>query len=295
MNPASSNQCLSPAAAELSRYAVIGDPVEHSLSPVMMNAAFTSLRVSAIYEKIRVVKAEVELPKLHQAGYCGLSVTLPHKESAFQLAVKTDETARAIGAVNTLRRMDEQGGWEGINTDWLGAVRALEQAASLKDREAVVIGAGGAARAAVYGLLRAGARVTVVNRTPSRGEALAGHFGCPFVPLADLAQTLHNRAFDVAVQCTSAGLMGSKAELVLPQVFFHPRMVVLETVYRPVWTPFALAAREAGCQVVPGLEMLLHQGVAQLEWWLCRQDESIPPEKGIDIMRDALKKAMDHA
>jgi shikimate dehydrogenase len=247
-------------------YGVIGHPVGHSLSPAMMNAAFASLGLAAQYLALDLDDLPRDLPALADMGARGLSVTIPHKETAVQLAAQLDDTARVIGAVNTLKRLGDADGWEGINTDWLGAVRALEQVTSLAGKRALVIGAGGSARAVVYGLQRQGAAVTVTNRSPERGETLAAALQCDFAPLAEASRG----AFDVLVQCTSVGLAGGPSGEILPTSVFHPGMVVMDLVYRPRWTSFLLAARDAGCSTVSGLDMLLFQGVAQFEWWLGR-------------------------
>lgn len=247
-------------------FAVIGHPVAHSLSPVMMNAAFAVLDLPAHYLALEVDELASALRLLADIGVRGLSVTIPHKEMACQQALKLDDTARAIGAVNTLRCVNDPVGWEGINTDWLGAVRALQQVTSLPGKRALVIGAGGSARAVVYGLKREGAAVSVTNRTPERGESLAAAFQAEFVSLAEVPR----QRFDILVQCTSVGLTGGAISEVLPPSVFHPEMVVMDLVYRPLWTPFLLAARGAGCVTVSGLDMLLLQGAAQFEWWLQR-------------------------
>jgi shikimate dehydrogenase len=246
-------------------FAVIGNPVKHSLSPAMMNAAFKALGIPAVYLAFEVDELEGSLEVFHRMGFRGLSVTIPHKEAAHRLAGEVDETAEAIGAVNTLRRKGEY--WEGCNTDCPGAIRALKAATSLRDKRTVVIGAGGAAKAVVYGLKREGAVVTVANRTVSRGEMLADAFESGFVPLSELGR----HRFDIAVQCTSVGLGGTNpGSSPAPESFFHPGMVVLDIVYSPVWTPFLHFAKKAGCEVVSGLDMMLYQGAAQLEWWLER-------------------------
>jgi shikimate dehydrogenase len=270
-------------------FGVIGNPVKHSLSPVMMTAAFEALRVPAVYLALEVDNVEADLATLSLAGYRGLSVTIPHKEHAYRLAVAADLTAEVIGAVNTLRRTN--GGWEGRNTDWIGANRALGEAGTLKGKRALVIGAGGAARAVAYGLMRAGGQVTLANRSVSKGNALAKALGCDFIPLEELRRRGGDHSFQIAVQCTPMGLSGD-ASVVVPPSFFHPGMVVMDTVYRPLWTPFALAARDGGCTVVSGLEMLLHQGVAQLTWWL--EEEAINVEEAIGPMREALLKAVEN-
>jgi shikimate dehydrogenase len=269
-------------------FAVIGNPVSHSLSPAMMNALFKFLNIPAVYLALQVDALEDDLVTLTKMGFQGLSVTIPHKETAYSLVEEMDETARIIGAVNTLKRRGDR--WEARNTDWVGSNRALLHVAPLKARRAVVLGAGGAARAVVFGLKREGAQVSVSNRSIDRGEALAKAFDCEFLPLDELERTASAENFDVVVQCTSVGLAGTKASAIVSDSFFHPGMVVMDTVYRPLWTPFLLSAKEAGCVVITGIEMLLHQGVAQLEWWLDR----FVPSSGIDVMRNALERALAH-
>ena len=249
-----------PAQEEL--YAVIGNPVRHSLSPIMMNAAFRALGVAAHYTAFAVEHLAEALQLLSQTGFSGLSVTLPHKEEACRWATELDETAQSIGAVNTLRRQGDH--WEGRNTDWIGAVQALRQVTEVRGRNALVIGAGGSARAVIYGLKREGARVTVSNRTAQRGVELAAAFQCHFLPFQDL----HQHAFEILVQCTPLGMEGTASAEALPGFPLDSQTVVMDLVYRPYWTPFLKRARDAGCQVVSGLDMLLYQGVAQFEWWL---------------------------
>ncbi len=278
---------IHPVQSDL--FAVIGHPVGHSLSPAMMNAVFRSLEIPATYLALDTDRLEEDLRTLAAVGFRGLSVTIPHKESALRLAAEVDETAAAIGAVNTLKLRN--GKWEGRNTDWLGAVQALKRETPLKYRKALVIGAGGAARAVAYGLKHEGASTTITNRTPSRGEDLARAMDCDFILLETLAGLGDGHGFDIAVQCTSVGLPGKESLLPLPDSFLVPGMIVMDIVYRPVWTPFLRSAAERGCRVAKGYEMLLYQGVAQLEWWL---ERSIPDEGGVQIMRNALEKALEH-
>lgn len=255
----------------------------------MMNAAFRSLSIPGVYVALDVDDLQEDLRTLAGAGFRGLSVTIPHKETALRVVPKVDETARAIGAVNTLRLHD--GNWQGSNTDWLGAVRALKRKTPLSSRRALVVGAGGAARAVVYGLKNEGALTTITNRTVSRGEGLARTFHCDFIPMGDLRDPRSPHRFDVVVNCTSVGLMGRDSQLPVPETLFAPGMIVMDIVYRPTWTPFLRAAARHDCIIVQGYEMLLYQGVAQLEWWL---DRSIPEEGGVKIMRGVLEKALNH-
>jgi shikimate dehydrogenase len=255
----------------------------------MMNAVFRSLEIPGVYVALEVDDLEQDLRTLAGVGFRGLSVTIPHKENALRVAPEVDETARAIGAVNTLRLRD--GIWQGSNTDWLGAIRALKRKTALSSRRALVIGAGGAARAIVYGLKREGALTVITNRTALRGEELARAFECEFIPTEDLCDSRRSHGFDVVVQCTSVGLLGRDSQLPVPETLFAPGMIVMDIVYRPTWTPFLRAAARHDCLIVQGYEMLLYQGVAQLEWWL---DRSIPEEGGVRIMRGVLEKSLNH-
>lgn len=249
-------------------FAVIGHPVAHSLSPAMMNAAFVELGIEASYLAFDIDTPEEDLSTLHRLGVSGLSVTLPHKKIAFDLVKPSDKTAVAIGAVNTLKRTET--GWEGRNTDWIGAVKAIERITPIHDSRALVLGAGGAARAVVYGLTRRGASVTIVNRGRERGLDLAEEFGCAFMTLDEISRPGAGEAFDLVAQCTSVGLDLTNPLDLVPADFFHDRMTVMDSVYKPLLTPFIESALKKGATIVPGHDMLLFQGVAQLEWWLER-------------------------
>ncbi len=267
-------------------FAVIGNPVSHSLSPVMMGACFKALDVPALFAAFYVDELDSDLKLLHKTGFSGLSVTLPYKETACRLAEQIDKTAQKIGAANTLRRTAL--GWEGLNTDWIGALRALSAAVEVSARNALILGAGGAARSVAYGLIRAGAKVTISNRCVERGKVLSRQIKSNFIPLDTLAKVVTD--FDIVVQCTSVGLDDSEASPVVSGSFFKPEMTVMDIIYSPRWTAFARAAREAGCTVVSGLDMLLFQGAAQVEWWLGRAVFETP---AIEAMRQALEEAVN--
>lgn len=259
-------------------YGVIGRPVRHSLSPTMMRAAFETLGIHACYVALEADDLREALDALERLGFRGLSVTVPFKQEAFAVCCRVEASARCIGAVNTLRRTES--GWEGRNTDWLGAVRALERVVPLRGASAVVIGAGGAARGVVYGLVERGAHVLIVNRTEERARDLAGAFGCDWAPLTELGDYRPK----IVVHATSAGMSGRPYEFSIPEGFFSPLMVVMDIVYAPLETPLLRQAKAAGARVVSGLEMLLYQGIEQLSWWLSRP----APESA---MREALRRA----
>ncbi|MGO9021819.1 MAG: shikimate dehydrogenase [Syntrophobacteraceae bacterium] len=267
-------------------FAVIGNPVRHSLSPVMMSACFKALNVPALYAAFYVDELDSDLKLLHKTGFSGLSVTIPYKEMACRLAEQIDKTAEEIGAANTLRRTNL--GWEGLNTDWIGALRALSALVDVSGRSALILGAGGAARAVAYGLQRAGAVVTISNRCVERGKVLSRQIKSNFIPLKVLAKVV--RDFDIVVQCTSVGLEDTEASPIVFDSFFRPEMTVMDIIYSPRRTAFSRAACDAGCTVVSGLDMLLYQGAAQLEWWLGRPVFETP---AIEAMRQALEETVN--
>jgi len=267
-------------------FAVIGNPVRHSLSPVMMSACFKALNVPALYAAFYVDELDSDLKLLHKTGFSGLSVTIPYKEMACRLAEQIDKTAEEIGAANTLRRTNL--GWEGLNTDWIGALRALSALVDVSGLSALILGAGGAARAVAYGLQRAGAVVTISNRCVERGKVLSRQIKSNFIPLNVLAKVV--RDFDIVVQCTSVGLEDSEASPIVFDSFFRPEMTVMDIIYSPRRTAFSRAACDAGCTVVSGPDMLLYQGAAQLEWWLGRPVFETP---AIEAMRQALEEAVN--
>ncbi len=276
---------IKPVQKEL--YAVVGNPVDHSLSPVMMHAAFERMGHQAVYVALQLDEFPEELSVLHKVGFKGLSVTLPHKEAALLAAQEVDETARVIGAVNTLKRVGD--GWAGCNTDWKGSNAALASVSPLKGKRGLVLGAGGAARAVVYGLQQEGVDVTVCNRGVERGASLAKAFQCSFIPLEELPGKLASLNPHLLVQCTPVGLAGHSSEVIVPPQLFQKGMVVMDTVYRPLHTPFVRQALKAECTVVSGLEMLLHQGVEQLKFWL---DIPAIHEEVMGAMRETLQKAV---
>jgi shikimate dehydrogenase len=228
----------------------------------MHNAAYAALGIDAVYLAFDVPPSRLEaaIQGMRGLGLRQLSVSIPHKTRVLELVDEVDATARRIGAANTV--VSEDGRLRASNTDWLGAVRALESQRPLDGARAVVLGAGGTARAATWGLLSRGASVTVLNRHPERAEALARELGAQGAgPLDALADTPH----DVLVQTTSVGL-GEDASPV-PAAAIDADALVLDAVYAPEHTRFLRDAAARGARTVSGRWMLVHQAVAQLEAW----------------------------
>ena len=258
---------------------IIGWPVEHSLSPAMHNAAFAALGLNWIYAAFPVEPRRVgeAVRGLAAAGCAGLNVTIPHKQAVIEHCSEVSEAVAAIGAANTLVP-DGAGGFRADNTDAAGFLRALDEQAPLDvaERDVLVIGAGGAARAVVFALRSRGARVRVANRTPARAAELGDPV--PFVPQALEAVAARSA---LVVNTTSLGLHGDGVPEALPLAGLGSDQVVADIVYRPGGTPWLAAVASQGARTVDGLGMLLHQGAAAFEQWT---GEVAP----VEVMRAAL-------
>ncbi|MHB8241689.1 MAG: shikimate dehydrogenase family protein [Solirubrobacteraceae bacterium] len=261
----------------MSRLGVLGWPVAHSRSPAMHNAAFAALGMTGWrYQRLPVPPAlfEQTVRALGGSGFLGANVTIPHKQAALAVADQASDTARAIGAANTLTYLPD-GGLSAENTDAPGLIEAL--GVPVGGLQALVLGAGGSARAAVWALTEAGAKVAVWNRTPERARVLAEELGARAVrgPVAA----------DLLVNCTSVGLKGSfegqtlersategealnQLGLTFDQVGEYSN--VADLVYRSTPTPLVAAARAHGSLTVDGLEILIAQGALSFELWTGR-------------------------
>ncbi|HET9441779.1 MAG TPA: shikimate dehydrogenase [Acidimicrobiales bacterium] len=246
---------------------VIGDPVRHSLSPAIHNAGFRALGLDWLYAAFPVPagRGAEAVAAMRTLGLEGLSVTMPHKADVMSALDGLSDTARALGAVNTIHRRGTQ--LVGDNTDGHGFLAALrdDEGIDPAGRRCVVLGAGGAARAVVLALARAGAaEVVVVNRTPSRGRdaaALAGDVGRVGDP-AEVAGA------DMVVNATPLGMAGVGAgALPLDPASLGAGQVVVDLVYHPAETPLLAAARAAGATAVGGVGMLVHQAAAAFRLW----------------------------
>jgi len=263
---------------------IVLHPAGHTRSPAMHNAAFRALGLDAVYLAFDVPPAALPaaLAGARALGIRQLAISLPHKEAALVLVDRVDPVARRIGAINTATRR-EDGTLEGTNTDWLGAVRALEQETDLKGARAVVLGAGGAARAVVFGLVERGARVAVLNRTPERARDLADALGAEE---AGALEELPRRAHDVLVNCTSVGL-GEDASPV-PAEALRRGSLVMDTVYAPERTRLLRDAEARGARPLPGKWMLVHQAAEQLRLWSGQEAPRVVMAEAFDAAgRDA--------
>jgi shikimate dehydrogenase len=250
------------------KLAVLGQPVSHSRSPAMQNAALEELGLAPewAYEAIEVDADGFEplVRSLAHGGFAGVNVTVPHKIAALKVADVASETASRIGAANTLTFASS--GIAAENTDATGLIAALPEPPA--GRRALVLGAGGSARAAAWALARAGAEVSIWNRTAERAGALAGELGA--VAVTEPGE------WDLLVNCTTVGLAEageppsgrpSLKALPLDADAITERHIVVDLVYGPYPTPLARAASDRGAELVDGIEVLVHQGAASLRIW----------------------------
>ncbi len=246
-------------------YGVIGNPIGHSLSPIMHNAAFTATRHAAFFSAFQVEDLKSAIAGVRALGIAGFSVTIPHKTEVIKYLDWVDEQALSIAAVNTV--VNRQGRLCGYNTDAAGALAALQAKVELAGRRVVILGAGGAARALVYGVAKAGAQVAIVNRSVERGVALAKEFGVQALTFSEIEKF----QAEVLVNTTSVGMVPECDRIPLSTTLLKPSMVVMDIVYNPLKTKLLEAAEKCGAVTVDGLEMFIGQGALQFEMWTGRK------------------------
>jgi len=255
-------------------YGVIGDPIEHSLSPAMHNAAFNHLKLDFVFLAFRVKAAELEdaVRGMRGLGIHGLNVTMPHKDAVTKYLDEVDATVKFLGSVNTI--LNDDGRLLGFNTDGVGALRALrDNGVDLNGKKLLLLGAGGAAKAIAHAFAKEVEELYILNRASEKAkdlaEALSRALGRKVVgdALSPSAVQRNLRDADVLINATSAGMHPNiNQSLVAPQ-WLKPDLTVMDIVYNPLETKLAKDAKAAGARVVSGVEMLLYQGAASFEIW----------------------------
>jgi len=240
---------------------LIGNPVEHSWSHIMHNAAFDRMDVNAVYLKFRVDKLKEFIDYFRKLNCIGFGVTIPHKINVIRYIDGIDKKAKEIGAVNTI--VAKKGKLTGYNTDCYGAIQSLKQRTKLKNRNVVVLGAGGSSRAITYGLLEENANVTVLNRTLKNAKLIANDFDCGYGSLYDLK----NINYDILVNTTPVGMHPDLDKSPVPLNLVRKGTVVFDIVFNPYKTKILKYAEKKGCVVVPGIEMLVNGNVLQFKLW----------------------------
>jgi shikimate dehydrogenase len=245
----------------------------------MHNAAFRAMGLNAVYLTFDTEEPADCLSGVRGLGIRGLSVTIPHKISVLPLLDRIDDVAKRIGAVNTI--VNKGGVLSGYNTDASGALKALLESVNPRGKKSLVLGAGGVARAVAFALKNEGSHVTISNRTPHKGQALARAVNGSFLPLQSIAEINPH----ILIQATSVGMKGGPKGLPMPREFLREGTTVLETIYNPQKTEFLACAEESGCRVIGGLEMFLWQGAEQIRLWTGLE----PP---LDVMRRAIDEEL---
>jgi len=269
---------------------VIGNPVEHSLSPAIHNAAFQKLGLNFVYLAFRVEALGDAIKGLRALGnFRGASVTIPHKVAAVPFLDSVEPTARHIGAINTI--VAEDGTLTGYNTDATGALRALrESGVGLKGQRVVMLGSGGAARAIAFALGAEAAidRLTILGIDDQERTALVRDLQSKTgmtVHESPLEEGALRRALpdtQVLIHCTPMGMSPKVHETSVPATLLHAGLTVMDIVYNPRDTRLLKEAQAAGCRTIPGLEMFLHQAAAQFELWTSKTAPT-------DVMRAVLE------
>jgi 3-dehydroquinate dehydratase/shikimate dehydrogenase len=242
-------------------FGVAGDPVAHSLSPVMLNTAFRRENVNGVYLALHAKDMDDLLACVRDIPIHGLSITMPYKEEILKHLDKTDPMTAKVGACNTVVR-SQDGKLYGFNTDVNGVVRPLEMRMALQGAKILVLGAGGAARAAVFGLKERGADVHILNRTPGPAQNLAKKARARAINKLQLRKM----AFDVIINATPVGMEGNRDPMPIAEEDFKAKYF-FEMVYTPAETKMVKIARSRGLQVILGSEMFVQQGARQFEIW----------------------------
>jgi 3-dehydroquinate dehydratase / shikimate dehydrogenase len=244
-------------------YGVVGNPVRQSKGMFVHNPLFQRAKKNAIYCRFQVKDVEKFMKYLapHLAGF---SVTLPHKQSIMGYLDRVDDTAKSIGAINTVIRRGDR--LYGTNTDAPGALDAIEKVAKVKGKRVLLLGAGGAARGIAYEAKQRGAEIVVTNRTASRGRALAKEFGLEFVSW----RTIKNVAFDILVNATPIGMVPNVGGTPVPKSMLRKK-IVFDAVYNPPMTRLLREAKSAGARIIQGTEMYVNQAALQSELYMGRR------------------------
>jgi len=270
---------------------VIGDPIEHTLSPIMHNAAFEALKLDYVFLAFKVKSAEVgnAISGMRALTIHGLNVTMPHKNAVIKYLDEIDPAGKAIASANTI--LNKDGRLLGFNTDGVGALNALEQnGVEPRGKKVLLLGAGGAAKAIAYTLSQEADELVILNRTPKPATELANLLKQKFhkkINADELSpSTIKDNLVDsdVLINATSVGMKPNANQTPVQPEWLKPDLAVMDIVYDPIETKLAKDAKAAGAKVVSGVEMLIYQGAVSFEiWTACKAP--------VEVMR---KAALNH-
>ena len=275
--------------SETELFGVIGDPIGHSLSPLLHNRMMRKIGFNGVYVPIRVARDQLTgaLSDLDELGFRGLSVTIPHKEGVLAKFPKCEEIVRQMGAANTLYR-DSSNEWQSSNTDYQAALDSvklgLKPGDTLEGKRVMMLGAGGAARAIGMGIARAGGVLVITSRTSARSKALSEELKCRSI-------TWENRGAeyaDILINCTPVGMFPKMDETPFQDHWLREGMIVFDTIYTPENTLLIKQAKDRGCTTITGVEMFIRQAAAQFELFTGKS-------ASLEELRDSLRKGISAA
>ena len=269
---------------------IIGDPVEHSMSPLMHNAAFKYLNLDCIYVpfKVRSDELKIAIDGAKALNIMGINVTIPHKTNVIKYLDTLDKSAELIGAVNTIKFNGDHA--KGYNTDGIGAVKAIEEVSTVKNKKVIILGAGGAARAVSFQILIDEAKELVIaNRTPENAlglqNDLIGKLNAD-VKCVNLEEELKNELLDadILINTTPIGMYPHvNQEPLLKAEMMHEDLIVNDLVYNPLKTGLLKEADKSGAKTISGIKMLIYQGIESFKIWT----DINPP---FEVFEDALNR-----
>ncbi|KQC07931.1 MAG: hypothetical protein APR62_05645 [Smithella sp. SDB] len=251
---------LSARKSQLGNYILLGNPVGKSLSPLMHNAALKKMGIEETYIAFCVNDLRGAIQGMRAMDIRGASVTIPFKVAVMEYLDDVDDDALKIGAVNTI--INNNGRFTGYNTDCSGLILTLQEAMPIKNNTFVIIGAGGTARAAAYGIIKEGGFPIIVNRTLKNGEILSRKLNCPFYSLAEIGKV----NADCLINTTPVG-MYPKDKSPVKSAVLNNYKCVMDVIYNPLKTRLLKDAEEHGCRIISGLDMFVNQGALQLQLW----------------------------
>ncbi len=240
--------------------AIIGHPVEHSMSPTIHNAAFQQLGLNYVYVAFDVVNVKAAIEAMRALDFRGYSVTIPHKVEVMKYLDRVDKLAAKIQAVNTV--VNNNGLLTGYNTDVIGAIKSLKRRTELKGKKTALVGAGGAGRAIAFGLMEEKATLTIFDKDFEKARKLAKSVGCSYNPMEKI-----DSSFDILINATPVGMHPKTNQMAVDEKILKPGMLVFDIVYNPIKTKLVETAEAKGCETISGIEMLIEQGAEQFRLW----------------------------
>lgn len=247
--------------SEIQIFGLFGNPVKQSLSALMHDAALAEMKISGKYLPFCIHDLAPAISGIRRMGIRGVSVTIPFKVTIMAHIDEIDRNAIDIGAVNTV--VNNKGRLKGFNTDWIGLIQSLKEVIDIKGKVFAILGAGGTARAAVFGIYREGGIPVIVNRNVGRGEHLAREVSCSFYPLKDIEKV----SADCLINTTPVGMVPDIDESPVDNTILGNYRCVMDVIYNPLKTKMLRDAEKAGCIIVTGLDMFVHQGAEQIKLW----------------------------